>query len=152
MGFVRRYLNSKERLHLILISGFIGEIKETIDEWTSLKKNKAALKYLRAGLTLTQKGLDAICSEITVEEYNKVYKLATTAHFHMSYTPYKEPKTASKYTIEDEASMIEVAAAAYDGRCVDCKGVENCMLQKIYQAWEVPVMDEVTDRCPYLRT
>jgi hypothetical protein len=153
-----RYLNSQTRTDVVLIAGVIEQLRDITFRWGNLMKNppKKTIEYIEASARFAARAMREIDKELENDEVARIYRMAETTKFSMTYTHFDlSSKAAGVITYdvtEDERDNIVEALA--EVRCKNCNGcIKDCTVRQQLFKWDVPPIHETTDvnhPCQYM--
>lgn len=152
-----RYLNSQTREEAVLVAGVYGELNGIADRW-ELKKNppKEVIGYIRASARFAARAMRELDKELDDNEVQRIYRMAETTKFKLSYTEHSlSSKAPGVYTYDiTEDERDNLVEALTEVKCKGCKGhVKDCTVRTNLFKWDVKPIHEVTDEiypCQYM--
>lgn len=151
---MKRYLSSTERLQVITISAFIGQLNEIIKVWDNLKRNKDTLKNLRTSSTFAQKALNEIFKQLDTSELDKTLKAVEHAEFTLDYKDSRlllNKKEVKAYDISKE-ERDDIAEMMIETKCKKCSGeCKECYTREMFLRWETEPFNTCVEKnkCPF---
>lgn len=153
-----RYLNSQTRTDVVITAGMICQIDAIVERWSANLKNppKEVINYFKAASRFIARGLKELNKDLTDEEIDRIYKMAETTRFKLSYVKCdltnKSPENITYDITEDERDNI--VEALCEVRCHDCDGcIPDCSVRQQFFKWDIAPIHEVTNNkypCQYM--